>query len=452
LEKLKMNNLEKNNLNSIITSELSSETVPESSDLKSKKIKKILIIYGIVLAILTAGYFILLSRANLFIKINIPIDDMYFDGNLTTANNSNIWKIKADSGGHAIEISEPGYSDYIETFQINRWIPHFKKINLIKREILRLKKGYQGNLENSDMISLTFSADESKILFYDKKENSLSEINITPENTETSAKTLTKLGFLSEGDQEKIYKINWSPNKEMAMVEIPNYSVEQKSINNIFWIISLKDGVAAKVNDSVPNKFSADWSGDGSKIFVVSEGEASKSLFLTDVDGSNPQKLGDFDKSANGFTLSPDGKNIAYLQVKNSDLKVIIDNLDNKKNHEVSTKESVPFASAPIWSLDSKNVMYSGNDKNMILISTSGKLKTINTKGKVEKFLWLDNGGKYLTAIKDKYDLDVSVFYLNGKVAKSLSINSLDYIDILVNKNLKKLLFDIGGSVDIIDY
>ncbi len=135
---------------------------------------------------------------------------------------------------------------------------------------------------------------------------------------------------------------------------------------------------------------------DGNWVYYTDDGD-NEALKRVSIEGGSPETI--LPTAAGQVAISPDGKSLAYFEVRELDHKLMLDiySLDEKKvvYHNIDSRATWPLAFSP----DNKSIVYAVRDKgigNLWMQPLDGSpthLFTHFTSEEIEKFLFSKDGG-----------------------------------------------------------
>lgn len=122
-----------------------------------------------------------------------------------------------------------------------------------------------------------------------------------------------------------------SPDGKNVVYTITYYSVPDNKSFSSLWITSTDGGTPTQLTDYQGKENSPQWSGDGSKIYFLSNRTGNYQLWSIEPDGSNMKQISTLDKSINGYGVSPKDDRVwlvMEIEVEKVKSAEIYDNLD----------------------------------------------------------------------------------------------------------------------------
>ncbi len=243
---------------------------------------------------------------------------------------------------------------------------------------------------------------------------------------------LWKLGRVSEAQL--------SLDGKQILFGITYYDLKANKGNRDLYIVGVNGGNPIKITDFKGSEFNGIWRPDGKKIGFLSAEGGSVQIWEMNPDGSGKIKISNIEEGINGFSYSPDMKNILYIK----DIKL------DKTVNEVYP--DLPLANARIiddlmyrhW--DSwhdfaySHIFYASYQEgvigNGIDIMEGEKFDApLTPDGGMEQINWSPNGKmiaftcKKLSGKEDAISTnsDIYIYYLDTKKTENISTTMLGY-------------------------
>jgi len=109
-----------------------------------------------------------------------------------------------------------------------------------------------------------------------------------------------------------------SPDGKTVLYGITYYDLVENTGNRDLYTISVDGGNAVKITDTKSSEYNAIWRPDGKKIAFLSAESGSMQIWEMNTDGSGKNQISNYEGGINGFSYSPDIKNIVFF----SDVKL----------------------------------------------------------------------------------------------------------------------------------
>ena len=258
---------------------------------------------------------------------------------------------------------------------------------------------------------------------------------------------LWKLGRVSDAQL--------SPDGKQILFGITYYDLKENKGNRDLYTISINGGIPIKVTEFKGSEFNGIWRPDGKKIgFLTAEG-GSVQIWEMNPDGSGKTKITNLEEGINGFSYSPDMKNILYIK----DVKL------DKTVNEVYT--DLPLANARIiddlmyrhwdsWSdFSYSHIFYAPYQENSIgepidIMKNERFDSPLTPDGGLEQINWSPNGNMIAFTCKKmigKEDAistnsDIYIYHLDTKQTENISATMLGYdMDPVFSPDNKKIVW-----------
>ncbi len=105
-----------------------------------------------------------------------------------------------------------------------------------------------------------------------------------------------------------------SPDGTRVLYGRTDYNVAENRGVTTLWMQGVAGGEARQLTDHAANASNAAWSGDGSRIYFLSDRSGSSQLWSIAADGTGATQLSDFDFDIEYFGIAPTGKMIWYVR------------------------------------------------------------------------------------------------------------------------------------------
>jgi Tol biopolymer transport system component len=144
-----------------------------------------------------------------------------------------------------------------------------------------------------------WSVDGKKIYYYEPSASSLKERDLAS-GAEREIVRHPNLGRVSAPSPDGVYLMAWvdPPTGDQGLLLVTLADGQQRE----FPVKGLTDSFA--------------WTPDGQAVLALTKDGARKNLFRVPINGEAPQKLDTWPDGADGFSLSPDGRRVAFLMGK----------------------------------------------------------------------------------------------------------------------------------------
>ena len=140
--------------------------------------------------------------------------------------------------------------------------------------------------------------------------------------------------------------------------------------------ISIKEDFAdgrSEMVDASKHMESVSPSPDGKRLIVVARGD----LFSVPAKDGTPRNLTNTSNAhERDATWSPDGKSIAYLSDATGENELYVRSQDGKGKPEQITKDATTYYYTPIWSPDSKKLLWSDRQQRLSIVDIASKAVT----------------------------------------------------------------------------
>ena len=112
----------------------------------------------------------------------------------------------------------------------------------------------------------------------------------------------------------RVSEINVSPDQKNILFGVTWYDWKQNKGNRDLYTMSI-DGVNKKnITNSSSNEYNAVWTNNNEILFLAPDEKKDMQIFKVNSDGANKTQISSIEGGINGFLLSPDEKNIAYIK------------------------------------------------------------------------------------------------------------------------------------------
>ena len=105
-----------------------------------------------------------------------------------------------------------------------------------------------------------------------------------------------------------------SPNGELLLYTITDYSMEENRSLTTIYTQSLVDKSIKRLTDNTSNNVSPQWSADGEKIYFLSNRSGSMQVWSMNPEGGEATQLTALEGDVEGFGVSPDGAQLWFVQ------------------------------------------------------------------------------------------------------------------------------------------
>jgi len=258
---------------------------------------------------------------------------------------------------------------------------------------------------------------------------------------------LWKLGRVSDAQL--------SPDGKQILFGITYYDLKENKGNRDLYTISINGGNPIKVTDFKGSEFNGIWRPDGKKIGFLSAEGGSVQIWEMNPDGTNKTKITNIEEGINGFSYSPDMKNILYIK----DVKL------DKTVNEVYP--DLPLANARIiddlmyrhwdsWSdFSYSHIFYAPYKENSIgesndIMKNERFDSPLTPDGGLEQINWSPDGNmiaftcKKLIGKEDAISTnsDIYIYHLDTKLTENISATMLGYdMDPVFSPDSKKIVW-----------
>ncbi len=238
----------------------------------------------------------------------------------------------------------------------------------------------------------------------------------------------------------RVSDIKISPNKQKIIFGITRYDIQENKGNRDLYIVSTKGGSVKKITNTPTSEMNAIWRPDGQKIGYLSSQSGTMQIWEMNADGTQNEQISNVEGGVNGFSYSPDMKNIAYIKEVKLDLTI-------KEMHP-----DLPKSNAKIFT----DLMYRHWDDwkdeyySHIFIAPYSNLKNSNhidimldekfdsplaPYGGMEQIAWSNDGSKLAYVSKKltgkeyaaSTNSDIFLYDLISKETKNISVSNLGY-------------------------
>ena len=147
-------------------------------------------------------------------------------------------------------------------------------------------------------ISCKKNTDEAKLAPDIQKNPEISKVLMTPE-------TLWYFGRIGE--------LQLSPDKNNIAMTVTFYNIEQNKGNTDIFLINLSSGKKIQLTETAGSESNLVWKSDSKTIaFLYPDDKSETQIFELGIDGKGLKQKSYIKGGINGFSYSPDGKNILY--------------------------------------------------------------------------------------------------------------------------------------------
>lgn len=140
----------------------------------------------------------------------------------------------------------------------------------------------------------------------DEGGNIIDKQNLTIENGLLSPEALWALGRINE--------VSLSPDKTTLLFTITYYSVEENKGNADIYTIKTDGSDLKRITHTSGSEYSPVWHPDGDRIGFIAAGENGTQIYEVNLEGKGKHQISNVDGDLEGFSYSPDGSHILYIQ------------------------------------------------------------------------------------------------------------------------------------------
>jgi dipeptidyl aminopeptidase/acylaminoacyl peptidase len=247
-----------------------------------------------------------------------------------------------------------------------------------------------------------------------------------------------------------------SPDGKTVLYGITYYDLVENTGNRDLYTVSVDGGNAVKITDTKSSEYNAIWRPDGKKIAFLSAESGSMQIWEMNTDGSGKNQISNFEGGINGFSYSPDIKNILFF----SDVK-----LDTTANElypdlpkaNVRIIDNLMYRHWNTWSdFSYSHVFYApysdGNMGNATDIMPGERWDSpVKTDGGIEQITWSPDGSQIAYTSRKLYgkdyaestNSDIYIYNLNTKQTYDLTegMNGYDFNPVF-SQDGKKIVWE----------
>ncbi len=225
-----------------------------------------------------------------------------------------------------------------------------------------------------------------------------------------------------------------SPDGKTVLYGITYYDLAENKGNRDLFSVSTDGGSPIKLTDTKFNELNAVWRPDGKKIAFISPESGSMQIWEMNPDGSGKMQTSNFEGGINGFSYSPDMKNIIFF----SDVK-----LDTTANEvypdlpkaNVRIIDNLMYRHWDAWGdFTYSHVFYASYSDGIMGNATDimpGERwdSPVKTDGGIEQITWSPDGKQIAYTSRKLYgkdyavstNSDIYIYNLNSKLTYNLS-------------------------------
>ena len=212
----------------------------------------------------------------------------------------------------------------------------------------------------------------------------------------------------------RVSEAKLSPDGKTVLYGITYYDLAENKGNRDIYSVSTDGGSPLKLTDTKFSEFNAIFRPDGKKIAYLSPESGSMQIWEMNPDGSSKKQISNFEGGINGFSYSPDMKNIVFF----SDVK-----LDTTANEvypdlpkaNVRIIDNLMYRHWDAWSdFTYSHVFYApysdGNMGNATDIMPGERWDSpVKTDGGIEQITWSPDGKQIAYTSRKLYGKDYAV-------------------------------------------
>ena len=258
---------------------------------------------------------------------------------------------------------------------------------------------------------------------------------------------LWKLGRVSDAQL--------SPDGKQILFGITYYDLKENKGNRDLYTISINGGNPFKVTDFKGSEFNGIWRPDGKKIGFLSAEGGSVQIWEMNPDGSNKNKITNIEEGINGFSYSPDMKNILFIKDVKLD-KTVNDVYPDLPLANARIVDDLMYRHWDSWSdFFYSHIFYAPYQENSIgepidIMKNERFDSPLTPDGGLEQINWSPNGFmiaftcKKLIGKEDAISTnsDIYIYHLDTKQTENISSSMLGYdMDPVFSTDSKKIVW-----------
>ncbi|OIP01454.1 MAG: peptidase S9 [Bacteroidetes bacterium CG2_30_32_10] len=258
---------------------------------------------------------------------------------------------------------------------------------------------------------------------------------------------LWKLGRVSDAQL--------SPDGKQILFGITYYDLKENKGNRDLYTISINGGNPFKVTDFKGSEFNGIWRPDGKKIGFLSAEGGSVQIWEMNPDGSNKNKITNIEEGINGFSYSPDMKNILFIKDVKLD-KTVNDVYPDLPLANARIVDDLMYRHWDSWSdFSYSHIFYAPYQENSIgepidIMKNERFDSPLTPDGGLEQINWSPNGFmiaftcKKLIGKEDAISTnsDIYIYHLDTKQTENISSSMLGYdMDPVFSTDSKKIVW-----------
>lgn len=105
-----------------------------------------------------------------------------------------------------------------------------------------------------------------------------------------------------------------SPDKQKILFGVTYVSVPENKSNRELFVMNVDGSDKQQITHTSKSEQNAVWLNGGEQIAFLTSESGSSQIWIMNADGSNRKQITDMEKGIDGFSVSPDGKKIVFIQ------------------------------------------------------------------------------------------------------------------------------------------